>query len=179
MNEINGFKVEIWKDVIGYEGLYKVSDFGNVKSLSRITKNNGGFYLSKEKILKQYIDSLGYPRVGLAKNNVGKKFRIHVLVAMAFMGHVQEKYKTVVDHIDNDKTNNKLINLQLITQRKNASKNRSGTSKFTGVCFKKANKKWLSSIQINGKTKHLGYYDNEIDAHNAYQEKLKQITICQ
>ena len=44
--------IEIWKDLNGYEGIYQVSNFGNVKSLSRITKNNGGFYLSKEKYME-------------------------------------------------------------------------------------------------------------------------------
>ena len=47
------------------------------------------------------------------------------------------------------------------------------TSKYIGVNWKKQNKKWRAAIKINGKAKHLGYFDDELEASNAYQEKLK------
>jgi ribosomal protein L15E len=72
---------------------------------------------------------------------------------MAFLNHTPCGYKIVVDHIDNNiKTDNRLENLQLITQRENVSKDIKNTSsKYIGVCWHKKAKKWRSSIQINGK----------------------------
>jgi hypothetical protein len=171
-------KIEVWKSLFGYEGIYEVSNFGNVKSLSRIIKNNGGHYLSKESLLKIYTDNLGYLRVGLCKNSISKKFRIHILVAISFLNHTPKKYKLIVDHIDNNKKNNNLDNLQIITQRLNSSKDRVGSSKYTGVCFIKANNKWRAAMQINGKNKHIGLFTEEIDAHLAYQKYLKENILC-
>lgn len=78
--------MEIFKDVPNYEGIYKVSNFGNVKSVSRTIKNNKGFYLSKEIILKSAKSKNNYYSVVLRKENVSKTYRVHVLVAMAFFG---------------------------------------------------------------------------------------------
>ena len=69
---------EIWKDIEGYEGLYQVSNFGNVKSLNY--KRSG-----REKILKPSKDNDGYLHVNLCKNNNQKGFTIHRLVAKTFI----------------------------------------------------------------------------------------------
>ena len=164
---------EEFKDVIGYEGVYQVSNLGNVKSLSRIILNCGKYpYMSKEKILKQSLDTNKYPIVNL--NNKTRK--IHQLVAEAFLNHIACGHKTIVDHINNNHLDNRFENLQLITQRQNSSKDvKNKTSKYTGVCWCKHYKKWNANIKINRIKKNLGYFINEEDARDAYQNKLKEI----
>jgi hypothetical protein len=66
--------------------------------------------------------------------------------------------------------------MQLVSQRKNTSKDKTGgSSKFVGVSWKKAIKKWQANIQIEGKCKHLGYFYCEIEASKAYQDALKEL----
>tara|TARA_R110002167_G_C12215118_1_gene608177 strand:- start:43 stop:549 length:507 start_codon:yes stop_codon:yes gene_type:complete len=157
--------VEVWKDIPEYEGLYQVSNLGNVRSL----KHN------KVKLIKTPLDNCGRAVTSLRLNNKTNTHRVHILVAKAFLKHKSCGMKIVVDHINNDKENNKLYNLQLITQRLNASKDRKGTSKYTGVFFSKSNGKYISSIRLNGKSKHLGYFVNEKEAAQAYINELNKI----
>jgi len=157
---------EIFKDIPGYEGAYQVSDKGNVKSLN----------FRKERLLKQSSDSTGYLKISLYKDGKEKSITIHVLVAIAFLNHIQCGNNLVVDHIDNDPLNNNLRNLQIITHRENVSKDRRGvSSQYTGVSWNKSTKKWVASIYTNGKQKNLGSFKTELEAHHAYQKKLKEI----
>ena len=74
---------EQWKPVVGYEGLYEVSNLGRVKSLSREVVGNGGStYMTKERILKPA--SKKYPQVSLSKDGTQKSYRVHTLVVEAF-----------------------------------------------------------------------------------------------
>lgn len=165
--------MEIFKDIPGFEGQYQVSNYGNVKSLSRLMNLKKGFRISNEKILKACIDSTGYYSLNLNS----KSYKVHALVAITFLNHIPCGYKKVVDHIDNNKLNNNLSNLQIVTNRFNVSKKQViKTSKYTGVCFDKERNKWVTHIKINGKTKKIGRFTNEIDAAIAYQTHLK--TIC-
>jgi hypothetical protein len=157
---------EIWKDIPTYDGFYQVSNFGNVKSLK----------CNKQKILKAGLNSCGYYQVVLCKNVHMKNMKVHKLVAMAFLNHLPNGMNTIIDHINNDKLDNRLENLQIISQRENSSKDRkSGSSQYTGVSWFKRYNKWRSKIKINGKSKHLGYFTNELLAHKAYQHALKNI----
>ncbi len=167
--------------VVGYEGLYEVSNLGRVFSLPKkwvgakgCIRSHNGKYLSVQK------STSGYFRILLSKDGISKTREIHQLVAESFLNHTPCRYKLVVDHIDNDKTNNKVCNLQLITQRENASKNASKsilnkTSKYVGVHFCKSRNKYTSSIQIKGKSVFIGRFDCELKAHLAYQNKLKEV----
>jgi hypothetical protein len=166
---------EIWKDVPGYEGIYQVSDMGNVKSLSREKLHKGKYPITtNEKILKPPANSHGYLVVILCNNGLKKTMKVHALVAMAFLNHKPDgTNKIVVDHINNNKLDNRLVNLQLISQRENSSKDKKGgTSKYVGVRLSAINK-WRAEITINGKLKHLGYFIDEYEAHLAYQKALK------
>ncbi len=157
---------EIWRDVKGYEGDYQVSDLGRVKSLK----------FGKEKIMKQFLSTYGYKRINFCKNNIQKTKEVHQLVAIAFLNHKPNGSKIVVDHINNDRLNNRLSNIQLVSQRKNTSKDKTGgSSKFVGVSWKKAIKKWQANIQIKGKCKHLGYFYCELEAAKTYQDALKEL----
>tara|TARA_R110000772_G_scaffold21774_1_gene59540 strand:- start:33 stop:512 length:480 start_codon:yes stop_codon:yes gene_type:complete len=156
---------EIWKDIKGYEGVYKISTLGRVKSLKR----------GKEIILKESSSTGGYKVIGLYNNGIKHTNKIHKLVAIAFLGHAPCGLKLVVDHIDNNKLNNNLSNLQIITTRANLSKDRDGTSKYTGVYWHSRSGKWVSQITLNKKRVHLGYFDCEHEAGKSYQDKLKTI----
>lgn len=157
---------EVWKDVKNYEGIYQVSNFGRVKSFNKV----------KAKILKCSLTDAGYYRVNLHKNGKQRNFKIHQLVAISFLNHTPNGHKVVVDHIDNNPLNNKLENLQLITNRENSSKDRfGGTSKYIGVSLVGRTNKWKAQIRIKGKDKFLGHFNNELEASNAYQEELKEL----
>ena len=160
--------IEEYRPVKGYEGLYEISNFGNVKSLERTDSMSR---IVKEKILKQFISSRLYDSVCL----LNKNYCVHKLVAIAFLNHIPNGLKLVIDHIDNNSRNNRLDNLQLITNRENLSKDKKGTSKYTGVFWHKQANKWSATIRINGKTKSLGLFANEIQASNAYLYELKNI----
>ena len=154
---------EIFKDVIGFEGLYQISNLGNVKSLK----------FNKERILKPTENSRGYYNVNLRKNNKRYTKKVHKLVAIAFLDHKPSGMVLVVDHLNNIKSDNRLENLQIITQRKNTSKDKKNkSSQYTGVHWDKHANKWQSRIYINGKYKYLGLFINEYEAHLAYQNEL-------
>jgi hypothetical protein len=220
---------EVWKDVIEYEGHYQVSSLGNIKSIK----------FSKEKILKPCFDSDGYTQVGLCKNGIPKTRKVHQLVAESFLNHIPCGIELVVNHKNFIKHDNRLENLEVITNAENARhkdlskkisnymgvsyvkkhknwkcqintgikkvylgtfnteeeaseyyqnalisikngteiivKRKEYTSKYKGVYWRKSIKKWCARININKQRIHLGVFDLEIEAHNAYQEKLKKI----
>ena len=84
---------EEWRDVVGYEGLYQVSNLGNVKSLDRLVICEDGFIRRmKGGLLKQQINH-GYMNVRLYKNGVGKTVKVHRAVAMAFIDNNEKTYR--------------------------------------------------------------------------------------
>lgn len=169
--------MENFIDCIGYKGFYQVSQLGNVKSLSRYIENGNGGYKSKEKILKPTLNKVnGYLYVSLCKESKPIKKSIHQLVAINFLNLIPDgTNKIVVDHIDNNKLNNSLINLQLTTNRINCSKLIKGSSNYIGVYFYKKINRFRARIRIDRKRKELGQFKTEIEAHNAYQKALLEI----
>lgn len=168
---------EIWKDIPEYEGFYQVSNLGRVKSVKRKIKIRAGVYVTlKELFLKPSVDGGGYYQVILNKKSKRKTIKVHKLVSMAFLNHKPCGYKLVVNHIDFNKLNNRLDNLEIVTQRENANlKHIKSTSKYVGVCWNKFRNKWVSYIKINGKLKYLGLFKCELQAHQAYQKALNNI----
>lgn len=109
---------EIWKSVLGFEGYYEVSNIGNVRSCDRYVKcsRGGNYRLWKGKVLRQTKASTrGYMQVHLSKKGVISAVYVHRLVAESFL---LERNETV-NHIDGDKTNNKLENLEWISYSDN------------------------------------------------------------
>jgi len=107
---------EVWKPIKGYEGLYEASNYGNIRSIKR-TSTSG-------RVLKQYISRHnGYCYVTLCKNNVAITKRVHKLVYCAFnpTKDLPDRYdrNITIDHIDGDKTNNRIDNLEICTQSEN------------------------------------------------------------
>jgi len=168
--------MEIFKEIPNFPD-YMVSNLGNVKSLARIIqRENNSDMRQSERILKTSFDDSGYKQVNLYLDKKANKKRIHQLVAMAFLGHKPSGHSLIVDHIDNDPSNNNLENLQLTTPRINTSKDRKGgTSKYIGVSWSMSVKKWMTSIRINSKQTCIGYFKCELAAAKAYQDKLKEI----
>lgn len=109
---------EIWKDIKDYEGLYQVSNLGRVRSLDKIViRTDGKNRHQKGKILKLQISKYGYNVITLWNNNVSKQFKVHRLVAMAFIPNPNNLPQ--VNHIDEDKLNNKIDNLEWCTALEN------------------------------------------------------------
>ena len=112
-------KNEIWKDVAGYEGLYQVSDQGRVKSLERKVPKGYGERTVKERILKPCADRGGYLRIGLCDGEKQKTFKVHRLVCQAF--HDNPENKLDVNHINENKTDNRACNLEWSTRKENCN----------------------------------------------------------
>ena len=154
---------EEFKPVDGFDN-YLVSNFGNIKN----SKTN--------KILKLINNSEGYKVINLFKNKKVKMFRVHRLVGMAFLENLDNK--PMIDHIDNNPSNNNFKNLRWCSQKDNLAnqgKRENNKSGYKGVCFDKHAKKYKANIMINGKKKHLGYYESVEDASKAYEEKAREI----
>ena len=101
---------EVWKDVVGYEGLYEVSNLGCFRKIS----NNG------EKVsLKSTKNSCGYYTIRLRKNKKAKQYRISRLIAEAFIPNPENK--PYVDHIDTNKENNRADNLRWVSPSENSN----------------------------------------------------------
>ena len=106
---------ELWKPVVGYEGLYEVSNKGRVRSLPRSSRNNQGLFIRKGKILKPSLNSTGYERVPLTDQYANKRLRfVHRLVAEAFVPHATDE--DVVNHKDFNPLNNCVDNLEWTTR---------------------------------------------------------------
>lgn len=113
---------EIWKDIPNYEG-YQVSNFGKVRTYNKITYKQGIKRHWKNKILKYKSTNknaykTGY-RVDLWKNNKAKTFLVARLVAFTFYNEDINNHKLTVDHIDGNRLNNNLDNLELVSLAEN------------------------------------------------------------
>lgn len=112
----------MWKQIRGYEGLYEVSDKGIIRRVERktIRKSHGILPISK-KVLKQRIDRYGYAQVALTKGLERKSYGVHRLVLIAFSEHLtdDEVRELQVNHIDGNKLNNVLPNLEWVTPAEN------------------------------------------------------------
>jgi len=144
------------KDVQGYEGLYAVTDCGQVFS-----------YVSG-RYLKPATFKSGYMVVCLRKKNYYQITKyVHRLIAETFL-EADDK-RNEVDHIDGDKTNNNINNLRWASRSENMQNKR--TTK--GYYWNKQEGKWYAKITANKKTIYLGFYDTEEDARQAYLNAKK------
>lgn len=158
---------EIWKNIVGYEGLYQVSNLGNVKSLNY--RRTG-----KERILKPGNYKEGYLYVILCKNRKLKHFTIHRLVAQAFLENPD--HKSDVNHKDENKTNNCVNNLEWMSRKENINfgthNQRMAKSLSKSVLQFTKNgefvKEWPSVMQIQ---RELGFSSGNIS--QCCNEKIK------
>lgn len=144
--------MEIWKDVLGYEGLYQISNKGFIYSCV------------SDKILKNHIGTTGYYFVNLYKDKTALNHRVHKLVAINFLNHIANGFEEVIDHIDNDKLNNDVSNLQITTNRINSCKDRKSKSGHYNIY--KNNSAWIVRMRVDGIKKTFGTFKNIDDAIN-------------
>lgn len=111
---------ERWEDVIGFEGLYSVSNYGRIKSLRRsVEQGNGRIRTYQDRIMRLYVSKSGYVLVNFEHFGVTKKKGVHRVVAEAFIDNPH--CFSQVNHIDEDKTNNRVKNLEWCTSKYNVN----------------------------------------------------------
>ena len=173
-------KNEEWRDIPEYEGYYQASNLGRVKSLDRtVLTSNGHDRFYKGRIIEGNVQK-GYRQTALSSDGIGRTFMFSQLVAMAFLEHETNGHDLVIDHINGDKSDNRVENLRIVTQRENSSTcfrpdEESFSSQYVGVNWNKKSSKWKAQIWHNGVSTFLGYYDTEIEASTAYQSALSKI----
>jgi hypothetical protein len=152
--------MEDWKEIVGYEGLYKISSVGVITSI-----------LSKRE--RKYKIKDGYATITLSKCGKLKTHSVHRLLYEAFVGKIPDNL--FIDHIDRNRLNNSLSNLRIVTQNINA-KNKDGK----GVKLDKRSGKWEARIRVDDEYIHLGTFEKEYDARLAYinaKEKYHNIIL--
>src|SRR5690606_19864149 len=110
---------ELWKWIPNYEGIYKASNLGRIKSVERKVRNTNGYRIVRERIMKQTLSTNRYLSVSLWRENKQVSRTVHSLIVETFLDHTCTTGKIVIDHIDNNPLNNRLDNLQIITNREN------------------------------------------------------------
>ena len=143
----------IWKKIDGFEN-YSICRSG-------IVRND-----KTGKIKKLAVNSKGYNRVILSKDGKTKRFFLHRLLAIAFIPNPQNK--PCVDHINGNRQNNALENLRWCTRSENNRNAKNHGQYKKGVSFNKSSQKFVAKIGINGKTRHLGLFESEDEAHARY-----------
>lgn len=140
---------EIFKDVVGYEGMYTIGDRGTV-----ISYQNG-----KPKTLTPQNNGQGYMFVRLTKDKQKKYIYVHNLILEAFVGERQNGYEA--DHINGSTSDNRLENLRYVTRAENLQ-----NCYGRGYVFK--NNVYQVSLSVNNRTKYIGCFKTEEEAHAAY-----------
>lgn len=162
---------EMWKPITGYEGKYEISNYGRIKNLPFIyisgkiqRSGNRTVREVKPSIRKTTIAPNGYENVGLRKDGKYKGFSVHTLVWDMF-GDAPRLYPLQIDHIDGNKLNNHIDNLQLTTPKFNRRKS---INRDLPIGVVRHGNKYQSQITKNGKGSFLGLFDTPEEAHQKY-----------
>lgn len=156
---------EIWKDLKNYEGLYKVSSCGRIISTKRY----------KKEAKYGHNTPKGYKFFIISKNKKTKSVLMHRIIAETFIPNPENK--PYINHINGDRSDNRVENLEWCTERENVSHQnvrRRKTSKYVGVSWNKLNCKWAATININKTNYWLGLHNTEESARQAYETKLNE-----
>lgn len=135
---------EQWKPIQGYDGVYEVSNCGNVRSIDRVIYKNGGQFILKGVNLKSFMHNTGYPTIGLSKKACRKLYRIHRLVAIHFVPGFHPLKQ--VNHIDENKANPHYTNLEWVTPKQNIQHSLEGRKKNATTGSKNHNSKIVLNL---------------------------------
>jgi hypothetical protein len=185
---MNDKNKEIWTPILGLENQYQISNFGNVKSIERTInvkrKKGQNIRPIKERILNQFLvgkKKNQYLAVKLCVNGRCKTFKVHILVAVTFMYDqylelvINNNEKYLIDHKDENRYNNHLSNLQIITHRENLTKALMHKNPNRLIGVRRNRDKFQSQIFANGQQNYLGTYESELEAHEAYLKALAEV----
>lgn len=161
---------EEWKDISGYEGIYQVSNYGRVRTFRR-KSGFVGFELSDEPRPMSLIShGNGYLYVSLRKGDKRKNYYVHRLVAQAFIGEIPNGY--VINHLDYNRSNNSVDNLEIVTQQENSKCKMHKPRKREGdyyICDRG------NRYEVYVKLKYLGSYKTIEKAKAARDEYIDRI----
>jgi len=148
---------EVWKDVIGYEGFYLVSNTGNI------------YGVVAGRAISIKTEKNGYKRVTLNRSGVRKTISVHRLVVEAFIEPITEGF--CVDHIDNNRGNNHISNLRIVTYTFNVKRSFCNTLGISKMRKQKTTpQRFRADMWIYGRKYFLGSWDTEQEALKAYRE---------
>lgn len=156
---------EKWRDCVGFEGFYQVSNLGNIRSCDRVVfnKGSGASYRRKGQVLKPRKDAYGYLITDFWVKGEQTTVKIHRLVLDAFIGPEKDK---CCDHINGVRDDNRLGNLRWATVKEN-NNNRTvciAESGHSGVRQDPRDGKWQSYGSVGGRFKHIAYCETKEEA---------------
>ena len=164
----NSQEIEEWRSIEGYEGLYQVSSLWRVRSLDRYESCYGGTRLRKGRVLRLGKNNGGYLHIVLCKYGKLTHFLVHRLVWEAFNGKIPEGMQ--VNHIDEDKSNNTIENLNLMTPKENIN---------WGTCIERSSKKHSKPIiQMDLEANFIAEHESIMDAERKVGICYQSILAC-
>lgn len=168
-----------YEDVKGYEGLYYVTETGEVYAYTRLMMSSANkAWLVLEHKIKQAKKN-GYLKVALYKYGKAKMYYVHRLVAEAFLENAHNL--PMVNHKDLNRSNNNLSNLEYCTARYNnvySALMGKHSSKFLGVTWDKNRCKWMAQYQVGKRKIFLGRFDTQEEAHEKYEQAMGEYEKC-
>lgn len=165
--------MEEWKQILGYEGYYEISNFGNVRSMKRcVTYQNGVTVRYKSKERKPSISD--YRIIALSKDGLIKLCKISRLVAIHFIE--TDNKRTIVNHKDYNKHNDHYSNLEWVNNSENIIHSNIRNKKSqTGIFYDSNRKKWAAYIYRNSKNIFVGRFNTESEAIEKQKQRFNEI----
>jgi hypothetical protein len=171
---------EIWKEIPGLKSYYFASNLGRVYSISRsfnFPMRNGENQIrtTPGRILNQMLTPGGYLRVQISVDGYKRKYYTHVLIADAFLEKLYGKI--LVNHIDGNKENNTIDNLERVTHRENSLHSHLQKTKtgIPGIYFHPTRNRYQGAILFNGKRHQIGDHKTLDEAKEAYSKKMIEL----
>ena len=163
---------EIWKDVVGYDGYYEVSNLGNVRSVDHeIMSSNGKLQFRKGKLLNGWVDHKGYYKVHLSKGSKKEQMFVHRLVALAFLPNPNNY--PIINHKDENPLNNRVENLEWCTYSYNINYGTANERQSNSMIGKNINSPSLSKSVIQ-----YTLDDEFVNEYLSSHEASRQTGIC-